>query len=143
MSRILWIAAPRPDDLCIIAETTRAARAAGWEPIVSPISMGGTGENSIALIDRLDPLSDAMLLLPHFISSHAALQERDRAYVRGIEIILPLVTPESIPPPDVLRVCPHYTSSMERIINRYVDICGHAGARCPPGKSCPIRRRCR
>ena len=142
MSRILWIAAPRPDDLCIIAETIWAARAAGWEPIVSPISLGGTVEGSLELINRLDPLTDAMLLLPHFISSHAALQEKDRASVRGIEIIYPLATPESIPPPDALRVCPHYTRAMIGV-GACADICGHAGARCPPLKTCPIRRRCR
>jgi len=141
VSRILWIAAPRPDDLCIIAETIRAARAAGWEPIISPVSLGGTVEGSLELINRLDPLTDAMLLLPHFISSHAALQEKDRASVRGIEIIYPLATPESIPPPDALRACPHYLREHYATYSR--DTCGHAGARCPPGKSCPIRRRCR
>lgn len=142
MSRILWIAAPRPDDLCIIAETTRAARAAGWEPIVSPVSLGVPVTGCLELIDRLDPLTDAMLLLPHYISSHAALQEKDRASVRGIEVILPLVTPESIPPPDALRVCPHYILATMGV-GVCADICGSVGARCPPEKSCPIRRRCR
>jgi len=141
VSRILWIAAPRPDDLCIIAETTRAARAAGWEPIVSPVSLGVPVTGCLELIDRLDPLTDAMLLLPHFISSHAALQEKGRASVRGIEVILPLVTPESIPPPDAMRVCPHYRAIHYETDDR--DSCGGAGARCPPGKTCPIRRRCR
>ena len=141
MSRILWIAAPRPDDLCIIAETTRAARAAGWEPIVSPVSLGVPVTGCLALIDRLDPLTDAMLLLPHYISSHAALQEKDRAFVRGIETLLPLATPESIPPPDAMRVCPHYRAIHYETDDR--DSCGGAGARCPPGKTCPIRRRCR
>lgn len=141
MTRILWIAAPRPDDLCIIAETIRAARAAGWEPIVSPVSLGVPVTGGLELIDRLDPLTDAMLLLPHYVSSHAALQEKDRAFVRGIEVILPLVTPESIPPPDAMRVCPHYQAIHYETDDR--DSCGGAGARCPPGRSCPIRRRCR
>ncbi len=116
MSRILWIAAPRPDDLCIIAETIRAARAAGWEPIVSPASLGVPVTGCLELIDRLDPLTDAMLLLPHYISSHAALQEKDRAFVRGIEILLPLATPESIPRPTPCESAPTIGRSTTRLM---------------------------
>ena len=141
MSRILWIAAPRPDDISVLGKTIGAARSVGWEPVISPASRGGLSPGTLDLIGRLDPLSDAMLLLPHYLQNALALQEKDVASIRGIEVILPLATPESIPPPDALRICPHY----QRV--HYVpedrDSCGHTGARCPPGKTCPIRRRCR
>ena len=94
----------------------------------------------LAILDRLDPATDAMLPLPDWIESPGAVREYHRAVARGIEVIYPVTSPDAIPPATGRGVCEHYRQVHYETDSR--DTCGSGRARCPPGKTCPIRRRC-
>ena len=53
----------------------------------------------------------------------------------------PPATPEAIPPATGRGVCEHYRQVHYETDSR--DTCGSGRARCPAGKTCPIRGRCR
>ena len=134
MTPILWIS-PGHDDPPTLTETAKTALKRGWVPIASPANWEGVAA-SLAMIDRLDPDLDAVLLMPGYVSSHAALQERDRADVRGIEVFRPLVSPECLPDASSRSQCKYYVQGQS------AGLCQSDRARCPKGKTCPIRRRC-
>ena len=137
---ILLIASPTPQDRAFLADLLPIARQRGWVAVISDAGRGGC-EASIAFIHRLDPDLDALLLLPHYISSHAALQEYSYANVRGIECFRPLSSPEALPEAKSRPICPHYRSIHYETDDR--DSCDCKRPQCPRGKTCPIRRRCR
>lgn len=138
---ILLIASPSPGDQEYLEALRPIAIKRGWVPIVSDAGGRGRCEASIAVIRRLDPDLDALLLLPHYISSHAALQEYSYANARGIECFWPLSSPEALPEAKSRPLCPHYRPIHYETDDR--DSCDRKKARCPQGKTCPIRRRCR
>jgi len=141
VSPILYITAPAPDDRCRDGPLGDLARKAGWAPIFSVAQKSGMSA-SLELVDRLDPHTDALLMLPHWIESHAAMQEYNRAETRGIERIK-VSSIESIPPASARTTCPHYERAFVGI-GLCSDLCNLLdAARCPIGKTCPIRRRCR
>jgi len=89
------------------------------------------------IISRLDP--DAILLLPGWSGSQGSLREHRLASELGIKILGPYKCPEDVPAAP--KLCPAYRRVHYETDSR--DICGSADRRCPPGKICPVRRRCR
>ncbi len=98
----------------------------------------------LAILDLLNPVTDAVLMLPGWEGSRGATEERQRAISRGLEVFDPPVYPGCVPSPEARgrRVCPHYRPVHYEIDDR--DTCSATvSPRCPPDMSCPIRRRCR
>ena len=130
-----------------------AAARKGWFPFTPHLNTAGFEVDcpgvsheewlagDLAILDRLDPATDAMLMLPDWIESPGAVREYHRAVARGIEVIYPVTSPDAIPPATGRGVCEHYRQVHYETDSR--DTCGSGRARCPPEKSCPIRRRCR
>jgi len=114
---------------------------AGFEITCPEIPHSAWLAGDLAILDRLDPATDAMLLLPDWIESPGAVREYHRAVARGIEVIYPVTSPDAIPPATGRGVCEHYQQVHYETDSR--DTCGSGRARCPQGKTCPIRRRCR
>ena len=81
----------------------------------------------LAILDRLDPATDAMLLLPDRIESPGAVREYHRAVARGIEVIYPVTSPDAIPPATGRGVCEHYRQVHYETDSR--DTCGSGRAR--------------
>ncbi|MFA5674831.1 MAG: hypothetical protein WC912_10505, partial [Thermovirgaceae bacterium] len=88
----------------------------------------------LEILIRLDP--DAMLLLPGWSSrSVGSAREFTLAQELGIETLGPYPTPDEVPAAP--EQCPAY----QQLENR--DTCASIERRCPPGVTCPIRRRCK
>ena len=113
----------------------------GFEVTCPEIPHSAWLAGDLAILDRLDPATDAMLLLPDWIESPGAVREYHRAVARGIEVIYPVTSPDAIPPATGRGVCEHYRQVHYETDSR--DTCGSGRARCPQGKTCPIRGRCR
>lgn len=161
MRPILYISGPYSpgngrtvaDNIAIARRYAVAAANAGWMPFTPHLNTAGFEVDcpdvsheewlagDLAILDRLDPATDAMLLLPDWIESPGAVREYHRAVARGIEVIYPVTSPDAIPPATGRGVCEHYRQVHYETDSR--DTCGSGHARCPQGKTCPIRRRCR
>lgn len=140
------------DNIAVARRYAVAAANAGWMPFTPHlntahfevdcpnVSHEGWLAGDLAILDRLDPAIDAMLLLPDWIESPGAVREYRRAMARGIEVIYPVTSPDAIPPATGRGVCEHYRQVHYETDSR--DTCGSGRARCPQGKTCPIRRRC-
>jgi len=130
-----------------------AARKRGWMPVAPHLNPAHFEEDcpdvdhaewlagDLAILDLLDPTIDAVLMLPGWTESIGARQEFARAMEREIEIFNSATTPEHIPPAGDRGLCSHYRRIHNWSDSR--DTCGTPGAKCPAGKTCPIRRRCR
>ena len=140
------------DNIVVARRYAVAAANAGWMPFTPHLNTAHFEVDcpdvsheewlagDLAILDRLDPATDAMLLLPDWIESPGAVREYHRAVARGIEVIYPVTSPDAIPPATGRGVCEHYRQVHYETDSR--DTCGSGRARCPPGKTCPIRRRC-
>ena len=140
------------ENIAIARSYAVAAARKGWMPFTPHLNTAHLevdGPNisheewlagDLAILDRLDPATDAMLLLPDWIESPGAVREYHRAVARGIEVIYPVTSPDAIPPATGRGVCEHYRQVHYETDSR--DTCGSGRARCPQGKTCPIRRRC-
>ena len=113
----------------------------GFEVTCPEIPHSAWLDGDLTILDRLDPATDAMLLLPDWIESPGAVREYHRAVARGIEVIYPVTSPDAIPPATGRGVCEHYRQVHCGTDSR--DTCGSGRARCPLGKAWPIRGRCR
>ena len=158
---ILYIAGPYSagngrtvaDNIAVARRYAVAAANAGWMPFTPHLNTAHFEVDcpnvsheewlagDLAILDLLDPATDAMLLLPDWLESPGAVREYHRAMARGIEVIYPVTSPDAIPPATGRGVCEHYRQVHYETDSR--DTCGSGRARCPPGKTCPIRRRCR
>lgn len=140
------------DNIAVARRYAVAAANAGWMPFTPHLNTAHFEVDcpdvsheewlagDLAILDRLDPATDAMLLLPDWIESPGAVREYRRAVARGIEVIYPVTSPDAIPPATGRGVCEHYRQVHYETDSR--DTCGSGRARCPQGKTCPIRRRC-
>lgn len=92
-------------------------------------------DGDLTFIERMDPERDAMLMLPSWSQSRGALQERGAALRRRIRVFQHLPLPPSPVPVD----CKYF----RRVhYERYsYDMCASPATVCPPGETCPIRRR--
>ena len=158
---ILYLSGPySPGNGRTVAENIAVARAhavaaarKGWFPFTPHLNTAGFEidcpeisheewlDGDLAILDLLDPAVDAVLMLPDWIESPGAVREYHRAVARGIEVIYPVTSPDAIPPATGRGVCEHYRQVHYGTDSR--DTCGSGRARCPLGKTCPIRRRCR
>lgn len=141
------------DNIVVARRYAAAAARKGWMPLTPHLNTAHFEEDcpeiphsawlagDLAILDRLDPATDAMLLLPDWIESPGAVREYHRAVARGIEVIYPVTSPDAIPPATGRGVCEHYRQVHYETDSR--DTCGSGRARCPQGKTCPIRGRCR
>ena len=159
---ILYISGPySPGNGRTTEENVEVARAhaaaawrAGWAAFTPHLNTSGFEETcpdlswrdwldgDLAILDRLDPATDAMLMLPGWQESKGASWEYYRAAALGLEIFEPPTSPDAIVPVGVRAVCPHYRrvhcgSGDDR------DTCGSIDKQCPPLKVCPMRERCR
>ena len=161
MRPILYISGPYSagngrtvaDNIAVARKYAVAAANAGWMPFTPHLNTAGFEVDcpeisheewlagDLAILDRLDPATDAMLLLPGWLESAGAMREYHRAVARGIEVIYPVTSPDAIPPATGRGVCEHYRQVHYETDSR--DTCGSGRARCPQGKTCPIRGRCR
>jgi len=123
------------------AAITPHLNTAGFEHLCTGVGHDDWLAGDLAILDRLDPATDAMLLLPGWLESAGAMREYQRAVARGIEVIYPVTSPDAITPATGRGVCEHYQQVHYETDSR--DTCGSGRARCPLGKTCPIRRRCR
>jgi hypothetical protein len=123
------------------AAITPHLNTAGFEHLCTGVEHGDWLAGDLAILDRLDPATDAMLLLPGWLESAGAMREYHRAVARGIDVIYPVTSPDAIPPATGRGVCEHYRQVHYETDSR--DTCGSGRARCPQGKTCPIRGRCR
>ena len=140
------------DNIAVARRYAVAAANAGWMPFTPHLNTAHFEvtcpdvsheewlAGDLAILDRLDPATDAMLLLPGWLESAGAMREYQRAVARGIEVIYPVTSPDAIPSATGRGVCEHYRQVHYETDSR--DTCGSGRARCPPGKTCPIRRRC-
>jgi len=83
---------------------------AGFEHLCEGMSWEDWIAGDLAILDLLDPTTDAVLMLPGWEESRGATVERQRAITRGLEVFDPLVYPRCIPRPEARGrgVCPHY-----------------------------------
>ena len=125
------------DNIAVARTHAEAAWRQGWAAICPHLNCAGF---EVTCPDVSNPATDAMLLLPDWIESPGAVREYRRAVARGIEVIYPVTSPDAIPPATGRGVCEHYRQVHYETDSR--DTCGSGRARCPPGKTCPIRRRC-
>ena len=123
------------------AAITPHLNTAGFEHLCTGVEHDDWLAGDLAILDRLDPATDAMLLLPGWLESAGAMREYHRAVARGIDVIYPVTSPDAIPPATGRGVCEHYRQVHYETDSR--DTCGSGRARCPQGKTCPIRGRCR
>ncbi len=111
---------------------------ANFERYIPSIEHSEWVDADLEILARLDP--DAMLLIPGWSSgSLGSAREFNRARELGIETIGPYQTPAEVP--EAPKLCPSYRRVHYEIDDR--DTCGSTERRCPPGVTCPIRRRCR
>jgi hypothetical protein len=92
-------------------------------------------DGDLTFIERMDPDRDAMLMLPYWSQSQGALQEREAALRRGIRVYQHLV----LPPEQADEDCKYFRRT--RYERHSYDTCASPATVCPPGVSCPIRRR--
>ena len=141
------------DNIAVARRYAVAAANAGWMPFTPHLNTAGFEVDcpeisheewiagDLAILKHLDPATDAMLMLPGWEESRGAVREYHRAVARGIEVIYPVTSPDAIPPAAGRGVCEHYRQVHYETDSR--DTCGSGRARCPQGKTCPIRGRCR
>ena len=98
-------------------------------------------DGDLTILRALSHAGVAVLLLPGWEQSKGARLERDWAIHLNLEVFDPPATPWDIPPATGREVCEHYRQVHYETDGR--DTCGSGRARCPLGKTCPIRRRCR
>ena len=135
-----------------LAHAVAAARK-GWFPFTPHLNTAGFEidcpdvpnedwiDGDIAILRLLPRARAAVLLLPGWEQSKGARLERDWAIHLNLEVFDPPATPWDIPPATGRGVCEHYRQVHYEMASR--DACGRRRARCPLGKTCPIRRRCR
>ena len=75
----------------------------GFEVTCPEIPHSAWLAGDLAILDRLDPATDAMLLLPGWEQSKGARLERDWAIHLNLEVFDPPATPEEIPPAAAFR----------------------------------------
>jgi len=92
-------------------------------------------DGDLAIIERMDPDRDAMLMLPGWAHSRGALQERAAALRRGIRVFQHL----PLPPEQGAERCAYFRRVHYGRCS--YDVCASPATSCPPGVSCPIRRR--
>ena len=116
---ILYIAGPYSaghgrsvtDNIAVARKYAVAAVKAGWFPFTPHLNTAHFEVDcpdvahedwvagDLAILSRLDPDVDAMLLLSGWTQSKGARLERDWAIHLGLEIIGPVASPEHIPAP--------------------------------------------
>lgn len=158
---ILYISGPySPGNGRTVAQNIAVARAhavaaarKGWMPFTPhlntahfeedcpEISNDDWIEGDLAILRLLPRAHAAVLMLPGWEQSAGARLERDWAIHLNLEVFDPPVYPGCIPPAGERGLCPHYRLVHYETDSR--DTCGSGRARCPQGKTCPIRRRCR
>jgi len=96
-------------------------------------------DGDLTFISRLDPERDAMLMLPGWMGSAGSMQERSAAIARRIRIFYarPLDAVPAVP--RIPQECEHYRRVHYESTS--CDVCASPVTVCPPGVSCPIRRR--
>ena len=161
MRPILYLSGPySPGNGRTVAENIAVARAhavaaarKGWMPFTPhlntahfeedcpEISNDDWIEGDVAILRLLPRARAAVLMLPGWEQSAGARLERDWAIHLNLEVFDPPATPWDIPPAGERGLCPHYRLVHYESDSR--DTCGCPRARCPQGKTCPIRRRCR
>lgn len=114
---------------------------AHFEDLCVGVSYHDYVQGDLAILDGLDSLTAAVLLLPGWEQSGGASWEVRRAESRGIRILGPYRDLEEIPPPGMPERCEYSRRVYYETDVR--DTCSYPGEACPPGKICPIRRRCR
>ena len=141
------------DNIAVARTYAVAAAKRGWMPFTPHLNSAGFEVDcpdvghadwlagDLALLDLLDPAIDAVLMIPGWTESIGARQEFARANEREMEIFISVISPECIPPAGERGLCPHYRRVHYESDSR--DTCGSRGMRCPAGKTCPIRGRCR
>jgi len=76
---------------------------AGFEHLCTGVEHDGWLAGDLAILDRLDPARDAVLLLPGWEQSKGARLERDWAIHLNLEVFGPPASPEAIPPAAAFR----------------------------------------
>lgn len=92
-------------------------------------------DGDLAIIERMDPDRDAMMMLPGWTASQGALQERSAALKRGIRVFQHL----PLPPEQGAERCTYFRRMHYERCS--YDMCASPATTCPPGVTCPIRRR--
>ena len=111
---------------------------AHFEQYIPQIAHSEWVDADLDIISRLDP--DAMLLLPGWSTgSVGSAREFTLAQEMDIETLGPYKTVGEVPAAP--EQCPAYQQIRCETGKR--DTCGSTERRCPPGVTCPIRRRCR
>ncbi len=140
------------DNIAVARRYAVAAANAGWMPFTPHLNTAHFEDScpnvsheewldgDLTILRALSHANVAVLLLPGWEGSRGARLERDWAIRLNLEVFDPPTTPEAIPPATGRGVCEHYRQVHYETDSR--DTCGSGRARCPQGKTCPIRRRC-
>ena len=147
MNPVLYMSGPYPghreislEEIVGVAEFYRAQAAdAGWLPICPSLwPEAEPWRSGEALIQRLDPDYDAMLMLPGWLRDQHAIVDRQRAVARGLKIYAAR-DGHPIPSVEAHQLCPHYRVVHYEISDR--DTCDANVSRCPVGANCPLRKK--